>query len=104
MKPPLPNLLAALDAKEFTQKELSAAAGWSESKASRLINGKIKDVTMAMVKDLEDALGVSAAYLLDLTDMAQTDDERRMLANYRVAQERDRAIARAAVAPEGREP
>jgi len=101
MKLHLPNLLAALDARRFTQKELAAAAGWSEAKASRLVNGRTKDVTMAMVKDLETALGVSAAYLFNLEDAAQTDDERRLLANYRNAQERDRLIARAALSPDG---
>lgn len=93
------NLLAALDASGLNQQGLAEKAGWSEAKASRLLNGKTKDVTMAMVKDLEKALGVSAAYLLDLEDAAQTDEEREILINFRLAQARDREIAKAALKP-----
>lgn len=92
-------LQAALDASGLDQKGLAARAGWSEAKASRLLNGLVKDVTVGMVKDLEAALGVSAAYLLDLDDVAQTDEEREILRNYRAAQARDREIAKAALAP-----
>lgn len=99
MKLHLANLQAALDACGLDQKGLAQKAGWSEAKASRLLNGLTKDVTMGMVKDLEAALGVSAAYLLDLDDVAQTDDEREILLNYRAAQARDREIAKAALKP-----
>lgn len=93
------NLQAALDACGLDQKGLAKKAGWSEAKASRLLNGLTKDVTVGMVKDLEAALGVSAAYLLDLDDVAQTDEEREILRNYRAAQARDREIAKAALQP-----
>ena len=92
-------LQAALDASGLDQKGLADKAGWSEAKVSRLLNGLVKDVTVGMVKDLEAALGVSAAYLLDLDDVAQTDKEREILLNYRIAQERDRVIAEAALRP-----
>jgi transcriptional regulator with XRE-family HTH domain len=99
MKLHLGNLHAALDAGGLDQKGLADKAGWSEAKASRLLNGITKDVTMTMVKELEQALGVSAAYLLDLEDVAQTDEEREILRNYRAAQARDREIAKAALKP-----
>lgn len=90
---------AALDASGLDQKGLADKAGWSEAKVSRLLNGLVKDVTVGMVKDLEAALGVSAAYLLDLDDVAQDDEEREFLRNYRIAQARDREIAKAALKP-----
>jgi transcriptional regulator with XRE-family HTH domain len=93
------NLLAALDAKGMNQKELAVLCGWSEAKASRLLNGLTGEITLTTIKELEAALGVKAAFLLDLEDVAQNAKEREMLVNYRKAQERDRAIAEAAVAP-----
>lgn len=95
----MPNLLAALDAKGWNQKELASRCGWSEAKASRLLNGVTGEITLTTIRELEAALGVSAAYLLDMEEVAQTPKEREMLLNYRKAQERDRAIAEAALTP-----
>lgn len=98
----LPNLQAAMDAKQMSQADLARVTGWSEAKVSRLVKGVTGDITVAMLAELEKRLGVSVAYLLDITDVAQSDAERELLANFRQAQERDRQIALATVAP--REP
>lgn len=95
----LPNLQAALDAKQMSQADLARATGWSEAKVSRLVKGVTGDITMAMLSELEKQLGVSVAYLLDISDVAQSDAERELLANFRLAQERDRQLALATVAP-----
>lgn len=99
MKLHLPNLRDAMDRRQVTAADLARALDWSEAKASRLLNGKTKDVTVAMVKELEAYLGVSAAYLLDLEDAAQTEAERLLLKRYRAAQDRDRKVAEAALSP-----
>lgn len=99
MKLHLPNLTAALDAKGMKQKDLAKAAGWSEAKASRLLNGLTGDVTLTMLNELAAALGVSPGYLVNLEDVAQTAAEREILQNYRAAQARDRQIAEAALRP-----
>lgn len=98
----LPNLQAAMDAKQMSQADLARVTGWSEAKVSRLVRGITGDITVAMLAELEKRLGVSVAYLLDITDVAQSDAERELLVNFRLAQERDRQIALATVAP--REP
>lgn len=95
----IPNLQAAMDAKQMTQADLARATGWSEAKVSRLIRGVAKEVTVATLAELEKQLGVKVSYLLDLNDVAQTDAERSLLRDFRTAQERDREIARAAVKP-----
>lgn len=95
----VPNLQAAMDIRNTNQAELARRLGWSESKLSRVMNGKQKGVTVAQLKELEAALGVSLAFLMDVDDVAQTDDERALLANYRKAESRDRELAKAAVKP-----
>lgn len=97
-----PNLLNALDRANMKQADLARATGWSEAKVSRLIAGKTKDVTVAMLDELVKQTGVKAAYLLDLDDVAQDEAERRLLLGYRAAQQRDRELAEAALKP--REP
>ena len=99
MKSLVPNLQAAMDIRQTNQAELSRKLGWSEAKLSRLMNGKQKGVTVAQLKELEAALGVSLAFLMDVDEIPQTDDERTMLANYRKAPQRDKEVARAAVQP-----
>ena len=83
----------------MSQADLARATGWSEAKVSRLVKGVTGDITMAMLVELEKQLGVSVAYLLDISDVAQSDAERELLVNFRRAQERDRQIALATVAP-----
>jgi transcriptional regulator with XRE-family HTH domain len=95
----IPNLLAALEVKRWNQKDLADACGWSEAKASRLINGKTGEITLAILKDLEKALGVSAAHLVNLEDVAQTPAEKALLAAYRAASSRERHIAEAVLNP-----
>lgn len=99
MKSLVPNLQAAMDIRQTNQAELSRKLGWSEAKLSRIINGIQKGVTVAQLKELEAALGISLAFLMDVEDVAQTEDERALLAGYRKAQQRDREIARAALQP-----
>lgn len=88
-----------MELRQTNQADLTRKLGWSEAKLSRLMNGKQKGVTVALLKELEDALGVSLAFLMDIDDVAQTDDERALLASYRKAESRDKEIARAAVEP-----
>jgi transcriptional regulator with XRE-family HTH domain len=88
-----------MDIRQTNQAELSRKLGWSDAKLSRLINGKQKGVTVAQLKELEAALGISLAFLMDIEDVAQTDDERALLAGYRQAALRDKELARAAVEP-----
>ena len=88
-----------MDIRQTNQAELSRKLGWSEAKLSRLMNGKQKGVTVALLKELESALGISLAFLMDIEDVAQTDDERGLLAAYRQAALRDKELARAAVQP-----
>lgn len=99
MKSLVPNLQAAMDIRQTNQAELSRKLGWSEAKLSRIINGIQKGVTVAQLKELEAALGISLAFLMDVDDVAQTEDERALLADYRKAHKRDKEIARAAVQP-----
>lgn len=88
-----------MDIRQTNQAELSRRLGWSEAKLSRVMNGKQKGVTVAQLKELEAALGLSLAFLMDVEDVAQTDDERRLLADYRRAAQRDKDMAKAAVQP-----
>ena len=104
MKLHLANLLAALDAKGMKQKDLAKAAGWSEAKASRLLNGLTGDVTLTMLNELASALGVSPGYLVNLSDVAQTPKEREILRNSRAAQARDQLIAEAILRPSKGDP
>ncbi len=83
----------------MNQADLAKATGWSEAKVSRLLKGKTKDVTVAMLKELERCTGASIAALLDIEDVAQTQEERELLRDFRAARERDRAIAKAAISP-----
>lgn len=99
MKLSLPTLLAHMDAREMNQADLAKATGWSEAKVSRLLKGKTKDVTVAMLAELERCTGASIAALLNIDDVAQNDEERDLLRDFRAAQERDRAIAKAAISP-----
>ena len=95
----VPNLQAAIDLRQTNQTDLARKLGWSEAKLSRLMNGKQKGVTVALLKELEAALGVSLAFLMDIEDVAQTPEERRLLAGYRAADARDQTIALSAVEP-----
>ena len=95
----VPNLQAAMDLRQVTQADLARTLGWSEAKLSRLMNGKQKGVSVALLKELESALGVGLAFLMDIEDVAQTDDERALLAGYRQAAQRDKELAKAAVQP-----
>lgn len=95
----VPNLQAAMDMRQTNQAELARKLGWSEAKLSRLMNGKQKGVTVALLKELEAALGIGLAFLMDIEDVAQTDDERALLASYRQAPFRDKELAKAAVKP-----
>ena len=88
-----------MDIRQTSQAELARRLGWSEAKLSRLMNGKQKGVTVALLKELESALGISLAFLMDIEDVAQTDDERALLAAYRQAAQRDKDMAKAAVQP-----
>jgi hypothetical protein len=54
------------------------------------------------LKELAAALDVSAAALVELEDVAQTDAEKRLLRNFRAATDRDKGLALAQVEP--REP
>lgn len=95
----VPNLQAAMDICQTNQAELARKLGWSEAKLSRLMNGKQKGVTVAQLKELEAALGIGLAFLMDIEDVAQTDEERDLLAGYRKAAKRDKELAQAAVRP-----
>ena len=66
---------------------------------SRLVSGITGDITVAMLAELERVLGMKLSYLLAIDDVAQTAEERELLLNFRKAQERDRQIALATVAP-----
>ena len=95
----IPNLQAAMEAASMSGADLARATGWSEAKVSRLISGITGDITVATLAELERALGAKVSYLLAIDDVAQTAEERELLLNFRKAQERDRQIALATVAP-----
>lgn len=99
MKPILPNLQTALDARQMNQADFARKMGWSEAKVSRLVSGQTKEVSMTMLREIERALGFSLAYLMDIEDVAQTDAERELLAQYRRADSRDKELAAAALRP-----
>jgi len=88
-----------MELRQTDQAELARKLGWSEAKLSRIANGKQKGVTVALLRELEDALGVSLAFLMDIEDVAQTEDERALLTSYRKADKRDKELAAAAVKP-----
>ena len=93
------NLIAALDLREMNQADLARKTGWSEAKVPRFIHGNAGDVTLTSIRQLAAALEVSEASLVDLKDVAQTDDERSLLRDYRAAAERDKRLAREQVKP-----
>jgi len=95
----LVNLPIAMRRAAMNQADIARVTGWSKAKVSRLVSGKTGDITMVMVAELARKLGTTPAFLLDIQDVAQDDAERELLRNYRAAQERDRAVARAAVVP-----
>ena len=95
----IPNLQIAMDAAKMSRADLARATGWSEAKVSRLVSGITGDITVAMLAELERVLGMKLSYLLAIDDVAQTAEERELLLNFRKAQERDRQIALATVAP-----
>lgn len=97
--PKVPNLDAALSAANMTPADLARATGWSQAKVSRIRSGK-QGVSLKQLSELEKATGASASFLLGRNDFAQSEEERRLLENYRTASEKDRGIAQAAVAPE----
>ena len=88
-----------MDIRGISQSELSRKLVWSEAKLSRLMNGKQKGVTVATLLELQEALGVSLAFLMNIEDVAQTDAERALLAGYRKADQRDQALAESALKP-----
>lgn len=95
----VPNLDAALAAAQMSPADLARATGWSEAKVSRIRSGK-QGVSVEQLRELEKATGASASFLLGRDDFAQSDEERRLLENYRAASRRDRDLAQAAVAPD----
>lgn len=97
--PTVPNLDAALAAAKMTPADLARATGWSEAKVSRIRSGK-QGVSVEQLRELEKATGASASFLLGRDDFAQSEDERRLLENYRAATARNRQLAQAAVEPE----
>lgn len=99
MKPALPNLHIALTRAGMNQADLARRTGWSEAKVSRLLNGQTQEVTVAMLKELEAALGCSLAYLLDIEDVAQDDYERDMLRRSRRANPRERQAVESILPP-----
>lgn len=103
MKPLLPNLQAALDIRQMNQADFARRMGWSEAKVSRLISGQTQEVKMPMLREIEQALGFSVAYLMDIEDVAQTAAERELLAQYRSAESRDRELASAALRPRNKD-
>ena len=99
MKLHIPNLLAAMARRGVSQAEFARGLGWSESKLSRMVNEKTEGITLTQISDLAGFLGVSEAALVDLEDVAQTDAEREVLRNFRVAEARDQELARQQLKP-----
>jgi len=95
----LKNLRLQMDAIGMIPADLARATGWSEAKVSRLLNNVTGDVTVTMLRELNQATGAAVAALLDLEDVAQNEKERALLRDFREAAERDREIAQAALAP-----
>lgn len=95
----VPNLDAALDAAQMSPADLARATGWSEAKVSRIRSGK-QGVSVEQLRELEKATGASASFLLGRDDFAQSEEERRLLENYRAASAKDRRLAQAALAPD----
>lgn len=89
----------ALARSGMSQAELSRRLRWSEAKVSRYVHGNLGEVTLTNLSKLAAALGVSAAALVDLEDVAQNDVERALLRNFRAATDRDRLLAQAQVEP-----
>lgn len=101
MKLNLLKVSAAMEAAGMNQKSLAAAAGWSEAKASRLLNGITENVDMAMLEDLKKALGphFNLAAFLDIEDAAQSAAERELLRKWREADEHAKTLAEMALKP-----
>ncbi len=64
-----------------------------------MVRQKTEGITLTQISELAGFLGVSAAVLVDLEDVAQTDAEREVLRNYRIAEARDQALARQQLKP-----
>lgn len=95
----VPNLDSALVAAQMTPADLARATGWSEAKVSRIRSGK-QGVSVEQLRELEKATGASASFLLGRDDFAQSEDERRLLENYRAASAKNRGVAQAALEPD----
>jgi transcriptional regulator with XRE-family HTH domain len=94
MKLHLANLLEAMRNQRVTQADMHRALKWSEAKVSRLVRGKTGDVNLTQINELAALLRVSAATLTDLEDVAQTDDERQILRDYRLASDHEKGLVR----------
>lgn len=91
---------AALARMGKKQADLSRLTGWSEAKVSRYVTGKnLGEVTLTNLTELAAALRVSPAELVDLEDVAQTEAEKLLLRNFRLAADRDKDLAQAQVEP-----
>jgi transcriptional regulator with XRE-family HTH domain len=84
---------------ELSRRLSSHYTGWSEATVSRYMYGTQGEVTLTKLNELATGLHVSPAALVDLEDVAKDDAERKLLRNFRAAQERDRQLAQAQVEP-----
>lgn len=78
MKVPLASRLRKIRrAKDLTQQALGELAGINYTTISRIESGEAKQVYADTVYDLAKALGVSADYLLGLSDQDTVDHAKR---------------------------
>lgn len=70
--------------RQMNQADVARKIGWSEATVHRLLKGKKQGgITFMDVQQLANALGVSESEIVELDDVAQTDEERAMLAAFR---------------------
>lgn len=81
------NIDAWMGRRQMSQADIARKMGCSEATAHRLLKGKKQGgINFMDVHKLAKALGVSESEIVELDDVAQTDDERAMLAAYREIQ------------------
>lgn len=82
-----------------TQAKLAALTGLSEATVSRILKGFHQGVHKMHVQKLAAALRCKEGEIVELEDVAQTDEERKLLADFRAAPEKSRRMALLALDP-----
>ena len=82
-----------------TQVKLAALTGLSEATVSRILSGFHQGVHDMHVQKLAAVLNCKEGEIVELEDVAQTDEERKLLTDFRAASGKARRMALLALDP-----